>query len=103
MRHRPTEAERALWRILQNRQLGVRFLRQHVIGCFIVDFFSFASKLVIEVDGNTHFDPAQIERDAMRTSYLRTEGYSVLRFTNADILFDIENVQKRIAEFIKTS
>lgn len=95
-----TDAESALWNFLKKRFLGVRFLRQHIIGDYIVDFLCRKNKLVIEVDGAYHSEPQQLEADKERQLWLEQQGYSVLRFTNEEILFDTENALCRIKKYI---
>ena len=84
MRRAPTPAEKALWRILRDRSLGVKFRRQHPLGRFIVDFCCPSHRLVVELDGKAHED--QAERDAERSEFLRCGGYEVIRFGNAEVL-----------------
>jgi very-short-patch-repair endonuclease len=88
-----TPAETLLWRYLKAGHLdGVSFRRQTPIGNYIVDFASHAAKLVIEVDGYSH-DFAQAQRqDAGRDAWLASRGYQVLRFTNQDVLSNLEGV-----------
>lgn len=93
MRKAPTNAERAMWRILCRDQLGVRFRRQHPIGPYIVDFLCPAQRLVVEVDGEQHNDNAHDER---RDAWLREKGYRVLRFWNLDVLTNIDGVGRCI-------
>ena len=93
LRSSPTPAERALWRILRNDQLGVRFRRQHRVGPYIVDFLCPAHRLVVEVDGGQHNES---NYDSRRDAWLRTQGYQVLRFWNSDALTNIEGVGRRI-------
>jgi len=90
MRANPTEAEKLLWEKLRNKQLGVKFRQQHVINKFIVDFCSIQSALIIEIDGKIH--DRQGEEDTDRTKILEKEGYTVIRFSNDEILSDIEKV-----------
>jgi len=101
MRANPTEAEKLLWEKLRNKQLGVKFRQQHVINKFIVDFCSIQSALIIEVDGKIH--DRQIEEDSERTKILEHEGYSVIRFSNDEILNDIEKVVSTIKKQIEKS
>ena len=99
MRLHPTQAERLLWDQLRRQHLrGLRFRRQHIIGRFIVDFYCAERRLILEVDGPIH--AARIERDGARSAALRALGFTVLRFTNADVLLDIRRVIDRITEFI---
>ncbi len=96
LRKRMTPAEEALWQRLQGNQLdGWHFRRQHPVGRFIVDFFCAKAKLVIEVDGPIHKQQRAYDRE--RTKILEVErGYRVIRFTNDEVLSDIESVLQRI-------
>ncbi len=86
MRKYPTEAEAALWELLKSKNLDDKFRRQHVIGDYIVDFVCLDKQLVIEVDGGYHNEPDQQEEDIQRTNFLQSKGFSVLRFTNEEVL-----------------
>jgi very-short-patch-repair endonuclease len=95
LREMQTSAETKLWTILRNRQLdGYKFRRQKPIGRFIADFFCDDAKLVIEIDGDTH--AGREGYDINRTKWLENEGYQVIRFTNDDILTNLENVAREI-------
>ncbi|THV21647.1 endonuclease domain-containing protein [Peteryoungia ipomoeae] len=84
LRTNDTEAEYRLWGDIRNRQLnGYKFSRQIPIGVYIVDFVCREQRLVIELDGSQH---AERERDLVRTEWLNQQGYSVLRFWNAEVL-----------------
>ena len=96
MRKFSTEAEAALWEALRTKKTGSKFRRQHIIGDVIVDFVCLKEKLVIEVDGGYHNEPEMQEADKIRTEYLESHGYSVLRFTNEEVLINTENVLKHI-------
>ena len=91
-----TFAEKRLWQHLRNGQLdGAQFRKQHAVDTYIVDFFCAKSKLVIEVDGDSHAE--QKEYDASRTQWLSEQHqYRVLRFTNHDVLTNIEAVVEMI-------
>ena len=91
-RANPTEAERLLWRTLRGSQLGQPFRRQHVIGEFIADFVCLPIKLIVELDGRYHSLPEQQISDEERTRWLQQYGFRVIRFTNEQVLCDIENV-----------
>ncbi len=98
-RRSPTKAEDFLWQQLRGNKLnGYSFRRQHIIGNFIVDFVCLAKKLIIEVDGLIHQLPENKISDEERTSWLQMKGYSVIRFTNDEILFDLENSLNRIRQ-----
>ena len=73
-----TYAVNRIWYYLRNRRLaGYKFVREHVIGNYIVDFVCREKKLTIAIDGSQHIDA--IEYDAKRTLYLESHGYRVLR------------------------
>ena len=95
-RHNPTEAESVLWSIVKAKGLGVSILRQFIIDQYTVDFVCRTSKLVIEVDGAYHSEPRQAADDKLRTQKLQSLGFRVIRFSNEDILFNIEDVIKTI-------
>lgn len=102
-RKNPTEAENILWQALRGKSLGTKFRRQHIIGDFIADFVNLTSKLVIEVDGKYHDDPKQAEADAVRTEVLKELGYTVMRFSNEEVIGDTEGVIKKINEVLNSS
>ncbi|KQS93256.1 hypothetical protein ASG21_03255 [Chryseobacterium sp. Leaf394] len=101
LRKDETQAEKILWAKLRNNQLkGYKFRRQHPIGLYIVDFYCHQLKLVIEIDGDYHNIQEQIEKDKERTQNLETDGLHLIRFTNKDVM---ENLEKIISEImIKT-
>lgn len=103
MRHNATDAEDALWQKLRNKNLDAKFRRQHLIKDYIADFVNLDSKLVIEVDGGYHSTEEQIEFDNLRTEYLNFFGYQVLRFTNEEVLNNIESVLEQIKESLSAS
>jgi very-short-patch-repair endonuclease len=93
LRNNSTSAEATLWEIIKNKQLdGKKFRRQHGIENYIVDFYCSSEKLIIELDGQTHGDYAQIEKDEIRDKFFNDNGYTVLRFENRFIFQDPEFV-----------
>ena len=91
-----TPAETALWERLQNKQLhGLKFRRQHPLHHFILDFYCHRHQLVIEVDGGIH--NRQKAYDTARTEWLEQRGFRVMRFSNEQVLTDIEAVLDQIA------
>ena len=100
-RENATLAEQYLWEHLRGKALGVEFLRQHIIGDYIVDFVSRHDGLVIEVDGGYHSEPQQQEDDVIRENYLERMGYHVMRFSNEEVLFNIDNVIKQITAYFE--
>ena len=103
MRKNPTEAEKVLWEALRDKGLGVKFRQQHIIEDFIVDFYCNEYKVTVEVDGKYHDRPEQRVSDEQRTARLNELGYTELRFTNEEILHDIDNVLKKIKTFCSTT
>lgn len=102
-RHRAaqTDAEKVLWEYLRRNALGVRFRRQFIIGDFIADFACLEKKLVVEVDGEYHFTQEQIEEDRKRSYHISQLGFRVVRFTNEEVMNDLDNVILKIKkEFI---
>jgi len=100
MRSNPTPAEQRLWLALRaDRFEGCQFTRQTVIAPYIVDFASKARRLVIEVDGDTH--PQEDRYDAKRTDFLATQGYRVVRFSNVDVMGNLEGVLSAIADALR--
>ena len=95
-RQNMTVAELTLWEQLKGNKLGIHFRRQHVIGMYIADFVSLKNRLVIEVDGEYHHTPEQQVADQYRTEYLHQKGYRVIRFSNQQVLTDIEFVMSQI-------
>jgi very-short-patch-repair endonuclease len=92
-----TDAERLLWARLRNRRLeNAKFRRQHPLGRYILDFYCHAARLVVEVDGSHHSGRDQAEYDKERTAWLQGEGLKVIRFTNREVLSEIEGVLQRI-------
>jgi very-short-patch-repair endonuclease len=97
MRREPTEPEKRLWYCLlsKSRLGGFKFRRQAVIGPFIADFLSPSKGLIVEIDGWTHEDA---RKDARRDSALRSLGFTVLRFSNTDVMNNIDGVAAHILD-----
>ncbi|BBO67330.1 DNA methylase [Desulfosarcina alkanivorans] len=99
LRKTQTDAERRLWQLLRNRSLaGCKFRRPHPVGPYICDFVCIDRQLVIEVDGGQH--RLQAEKDEVRTAYLESKGYRVMRFWNHEVLTETEAILKRILNMI---
>lgn len=89
LRRAQTDAEAKLWWRLRNRQVhDAKFIRQAPIGPYFADFLCREARLIIEVDGLQH----DIDADAPRTAYLETRGFRLLRFSNHQVLQEIETV-----------
>ena len=92
LRKNMTAEERHLWfQFLQ--QYPIRFLRQKPIQGYIVDFYCAKARLVVEIDGSQHFNPAEKAYDLERTRRLMACGMKVLRFSNRDIWRNFSGVQ----------
>ncbi|MEK7570139.1 MAG: endonuclease domain-containing protein [Patescibacteria group bacterium] len=90
-----------LWARLRNRQFfGLKFHRQFPIGRYVVDFCCRERRLVVEVDGGGHAEPTQIKKDVLRDTYLRAEGYKVVRVWSNDVHASIDSVLEYIATFL---
>ncbi len=99
-----TEAEDRLWQALRNRQVeDCKFRRQHPIGKFIADFYCHEKRLVIEIDGGYHNEQEQKEHDAARTQMINEFGISVIRFSNDEVLKDMETTLEKISEALRGS
>ena len=91
-RRNMTEAESVFWSLVKGCALGQKCLRQHIIGDYIVDFFFRKSKVIVEIDGGYNFTEEQQKEDTKRTEWLEAKKYKVIRFTNEQVLFDINNI-----------
>ena len=101
LRQPQTPPEATLWQHLRNRNLKHKFRRQHPIEVFIIDFYCARAKLLIEIDGESHFQEEQIKYDRARTEYLENLGYKVIRFTNNDVRYNIDAVVSKIIDEIE--
>jgi very-short-patch-repair endonuclease len=94
LRSTMTEAEKRIWfRLRAHRLNGASFRRQEPIGAYIVDFVCFDARLIVEVDGGQHADS---QRDKIRDAWLESQGFTMLRFWNNDVLQNIESVMTAI-------
>jgi len=94
LRRDATAVESKLWQRLRSRQIeGAKFRRQFPIGPYIADFACIELKLIIELDGGQHVESAT---DAGRTARLETNGYTVIRFWNSEVIENLEGVLEAI-------
>jgi very-short-patch-repair endonuclease len=101
LRSNMTDAEQALWQRVRRKQIhGVQFYRQKPLLAFIVDFYCPAAKLVIELDGSQHYEPAHQAKDRERDAALAGLGLRVLRFDNRQVLLEMEAVLGVIAGLV---
>ena len=95
LRTHQTESEQRLWYHLRaNRFMGFKFKRQKPIGHYIVDFVCMERHLIIEIDGGQHAD--QVEYDQHRDAWLRSQGFTILRFWNNEVQGQLEGVLEQI-------
>ena len=95
LRSNMTEAEQKLWYYLRaGRFMGIKFKRQKPLGRYIVDFICLEEKLIIELDGGQHAE--KVTYDHQRDSWLRSQGYTVLRFWNNELFNETESVLEKI-------
>src|SRR5438270_5951399 len=97
LRRDPTPAERKLWFEFL-RALPHKFTRQKPLGAYIADFYCSKLRLVIEVDGDSHFTVAGVRADAARTAALQALGLRVIRFTNAEVMGQFDGVCERMEQ-----
>jgi very-short-patch-repair endonuclease len=101
LRKNLTDAERNLWAKIRGKQLkDKQFYRQKNIGNYIVDFYCPAAKLIIEIDGGQHYSGEGKKKDGIRDSYLKYQGFRVLRFSDREVLKNIEGVLERIYDYL---
>lgn len=100
LRREQTAMEARVWEHLRNRQLdGFKFRRQHPLGRFIADFYCPERLLIIEIDGAIHRD--QADRDEVRTAALETAGYTVMRWTNEQVEYQLPMVLEQIRHALR--
>ncbi len=98
LRANPTDAEKRMWRLLfPFRERGFHFRKQAPIGPYVADFACHHAKIVIEVDGGQHYSRDGQASDARRSEFLESEGYTVLRFSNLEVLSNSDGVQEVLA------
>lgn len=97
LRRRQTEDDRRLWARLRDRRLnGLKFRRQAPCGPYIADFLCEAARLIVELDGSQHAEPAAVHSDLERTRVLNSLGYEVFRIWNIDLKTNIDGVLDQI-------
>jgi len=97
LRHSQTDCELMLWRRLRSRQInGMKFRRQWPIGKYVVDFICLEARVVVELDGGQHHEPEALEYDLQRTFRLEGRGLRVLRFTNLQVVGEMDAVLSEI-------
>jgi very-short-patch-repair endonuclease len=100
-RSEATLPEALLWRKLRNSTAaGKKFRRQQQIGSYIADFYCSTAGLIIEVDGGQHLESEAQAYDQARTAYFASRGLKILRFTNLEVLKEMDGVIEAILEAI---
>ena len=102
LRKNMTKEERHLWYDFL-RSYPVKFLRQKILGKYIVDFYCAEAKLIVELDGSQHYEEKEKERDAERTTYLEQYGVRVLRIPNNEVNQNFSGVCEYIELAVKQS
>ncbi len=102
LRQESTKTEKILWRELRAKRFsGVKFRRQHGIGPYIVDFCAPRQGIVIEIDGDVHALPDQRIKDELRQKYIESLGFCVIRYSNNDVLKNLEGVLLDILDHLR--
>ena len=102
LRSNLTPAEFRFWNYVRSKKMaGFKFRRQHPLGNFIADFYCHRLRLVVEIDGNIHERQDNKEYDKERESQIKRLGLSVIRFTNADVLYNPAFVELTLLEFVE--
>jgi very-short-patch-repair endonuclease len=96
LRKTMTEPEVMLWYRLKDREKGLVFKRQKAYGPYILDFYCFAARLAIEVDGATHWEDEVMARDKAKDAYLIRNGLHVRRIAAEDVYDDADEVAKEV-------
>ena len=101
LRKNATDAEKLLWSRVRRKQLkDCQFYRQRIIGNYIVDFYCPKAKIIVELDGEQHYTDEGKIKDRERDLYLNNLGLQVLRFTNREVLGNIEGVLEVIGNYL---
>ena len=100
LRKQMTKEEAKLWYQFL-RLYSPRFHRQYVIGNYIADFYCHQAKLVVELDGSQHYTPEEMEYDQKRTEYLQSQGLTVIRLSNLDVMRQFQSICEAIDLAVK--
>jgi very-short-patch-repair endonuclease len=103
LRSNMTDAEQLVWSKVRRKQIcNFQFYRQKNIGQYIVDFYCPEGKLIVEIDGGQHYYEDGMRNDKQRDQHLQMHGFKVLRFSDTDVLKNIEGVIERIYEYLNS-
>ena len=101
LRNNMPQPEQRLWYYLKGKGLkGCKFRRQYGVSVYTLDFYCPQQRLAIELDGDSHFNPAAERRDEVREQFLKSQNITVLRFTNAEANQNIEEVIGKISKYL---
>lgn len=103
LRKNPTTAEIRFWRLIAPLRTRFHFRKQVAMGRYVVDFASHSARLVVEIDGDTHFSEAAMAQDRQREADLVRHGYRVLRFANAEVMNNPEGVYRVVMQALEES
>jgi very-short-patch-repair endonuclease len=99
LRQTMTRAETLLWRYLKASRIdGLGFRRQVPVKNYIADFICFSVKLIVELDGESHDFEERQKADQRRDTFFASEGFHVLRFTNDQVMSNLEGVVEVIRQ-----
>ena len=102
LRQSSTPGENAWWERLRDRRfLGLKFRRQVPIGPYVADFYCHDRRLVLELDGGIHEEERRKAHDDNRDANLIALGFKVLRFTNDDLLEDLDSVLEKARQYVE--
>jgi len=102
LRKKQSDAEKKLWEVLRNRQLkGAKFRRQFPVGRYILDFYCPEYRLGIEADGGQHYEDKGGQKDGLRTRKLNELGVKIVRFSDREILTNIDGVYETIQSIVE--
>lgn len=100
LRRCATQPEQLLWRYLRGRQTnGLKFRRQHGVGLYILDFYCPELRLAIELDGDSHYSELGAQQDMGRDMFLQKHNIKTVRFTNHEVMTNIEGVLSVIRSY----
>ena len=103
LRKNMTRAEKFLWAALRRKQIeGLRFRRQFPLGSYFADFVCLRARLIVEVDGEMHVEPARKNYDRRRTLWLNGEGFRVLRVWNDEVCGELGMVLAMIVNEVRS-
>jgi len=103
LRKSMTKAEACIWKyVLKSKQTGYSFRRQRPIDKYVVDFCCFPKMLIVEIDGSSHSHRETYKKDKQRQVQLESLGYKILRFTNEEVLNNINGVKNEIMRYLES-